>query len=317
MITKNFEEAVASWQKRVVVKKGKDSGDKSLQERQVALTTAAKKGMSALVEYLREQLGFTNWNEILEAKQEVPMLLRRLSVSEAKGPPVVLEQEIAGSYSAISAADAARPAFWTAMHIIWAEEELLEEGWSTNLVAKNDDDTARNICRNLGGLPHIRGKVSVLVNCPLARAWWRVRMARRIVDASEKYLSFDTIHGMLHRSQVWRILAEELVRRLAVMNEPRALAAIFTFFDKENREVNKKNVQNMIHRMASYSTVINFSVAPFEDMMELCSRLDSRGLRGPADAGGYCVYGDVFVEYYHFAFTAGFVVSGCFFVQSA
>lgn len=280
MITKNFEEAVASWQKRVVIKKGKESGDKNLRRGQVDLTTAAKKGMSALLEYLREQLGFTSRNDILEAKQEVPMLLRRLSVSEAKGPPVVLEQEIAYSYSAISVADAARPAFWTAMHIIWAEEELLEEGWSTNLVAKNNDDTARNICRNLGGLPHIRGKVSVLVNCPLARVWWRVRMASRIADASEKHLSFDTIHGMLHRSQIWEYLAEELVRRLAVMNEPKALATMFTYFNDGMEKLNKKNVQKIIRQLASYSTVINFSVAPFEDMMEICSRVGQEGFTG-------------------------------------
>ena len=280
MITKNFEEAVAAWQQRVVVKKGKGSGDENLQQRQADLATVAKKGMSTLVEYLRDQLGFASRNEILETKQEVPMLLRRLSVNEAQGPPVVLEQEIAGYFNTISAADAARPAFWTAMHIIWAEEELLEEGWSTKLVAKHDDDTARRICRYLGGLPHVRGKVSVLVNCPLARVWWRVRTIGSIVDASEKHLSFDTIHGMLHRSQVWEYLAEQLVRRRAVMNEPRALATMFTYFNEGTEKLNKKKVQNMIRQMASYSTIVNFSVAPFADMMEICSAVGQEGFTG-------------------------------------
>lgn len=281
MITKNFEEAVASWQQRVVVKKGKQSGDKELHQRQAELAIAAGEGISALVGYLREQLGFKSRNEILEATKEIPLLVRRLTVDEARCVPVELEREIVGEFGAISAADAMRPAFWTAMHIIWAEEELLEEGWASRLVKKDDNDrTARNICRYLGGLPHVRGKVSVLVNCPLARVWWRVRMAGRIADTSEKHLNFETIHSMLHPSQVWEILAEELVKRLAVMNEPRALATIFTFFNERMEKLNKKNVQNMIRQMASYSTIVNFSVAPFADMMEICSAVGQEGFTG-------------------------------------
>lgn len=280
MITKNFEEAVASWQQRVVVKKGKGSGDETLEQRQTDLVTAANEGMSALVEYLREQLGFTNRKEILETRQEIPMLVRRLTVNESQYVPVELEQEIAKSFNTISAADAVRPAFWTAMHIIWAEEDLLEQGWASKLVKKDDDDTARTICRALGGLPHVRGKISVLVDCPLARAWWRVRMAGLIADASDEPLDIESIHRMLHSSTVWATLAGELVRRVAVMNEPRALAAMFSLFSEGHTPLNDKNILNMIRRMASYSTVVNFSVVPFADMKKLCSAIGQEGFTG-------------------------------------
>ncbi len=273
MITKDFEERVGNWQQRVVVKKGKESGEESLKQIQDELANAAREGTPALVEYLRDSLGVKNRSAMLEAKQEVPLLVRRLTVDEARYVPVELEREIAVSLESVSAEDAARPAFWTAAHIVWAEEGLLEDGWASRLVGKHDDATARNVCRFLGGLPHVRGKVSVLVDCPLSRAWWRVRMAYRITDTSERNLTFEDTHKMLHRPSVWEALAEELVRRLAVMNEPRALAAICTrFLDEYSAEANRRQViRNMIHRMASYSTVVNFSLAPFEDMLMLCA----------------------------------------------
>ena len=273
MITKTFEERVGRWQQQVVVKKGKESGEEALKQIQAEMANAAREGTPSLVEYLREQFEVKNRSAIFEAKQEIPFLVRRLTADEARYVPVELEREVAVSLEAISAADAVRPAFWTAAHIVWAEEGLLEDGWASKLVGKDDDATARNVCRYLGGLPHVRGKVSVLADCPLSRAWWRVRMARRISDASEHHLTFEDTHKMLHRPSVWEAFAEELVRRLAVMNEPRALAAIcHRFLDEYSAEANRRNViRNMIHRMASYSTVVNFSLAPFEDMLMLCA----------------------------------------------
>lgn len=273
MITKDFEERVANWQQRVVVKKGKESGEESLKQIQAELAKAARNGTPALAAYLREQLEVKNRSGMLETKQEIPLLVRRLTADEARYVPVELEREVAVSLETVSAEDAVRPAFWTAAHIVWAEEGLLEDGWASRLAGNDDDATARNVCRFLGGLPHVRGKVSVLVNCPLSRAWWRVRMSHLIADASERNVTFEDTHKMLHHQPVWEVLAEELVRRLAVMNEPRALAAICRrFLNEYTAESNRRKVmQNMIHRMAGYSTVVNFSLAPFEDMLMLCA----------------------------------------------
>lgn len=281
MITKNFEDKVGSWQQEVVVKRGKEEGGEELELRQSELMTAAQGGTTLLFEYLRRELGVKNRSDMLEEEREIPLLVRRLTVDEARYVPVELEREIVAGLATISAADAARPAFWTAAHIVWAEKNLLEEGWARKLVGKDADATARNVCRNLGGLPHIRGKTSVLVDCPLARAWWRVRIANLIAEAGLERLDVDDTHRILHRSPVWEVLTGELVRRLAVMNEPRALAALVTFFNKGNIDkINKDHFKQMIHRMASYSTVINFSVAPFADMMELCSAIGQEGFTG-------------------------------------
>lgn len=281
MITKNFEEKVESWRQQVVVKDGKKEGGKELKQLQSELMTAARGGTTLLLKYLRGELGVKNRSDMLEEEREIPLLVRLLTVDEARYVPVELEQEIVGGLATISAADAARPAFWTAAHIVWAEEDLLEEGWARKLVGKDADATARNVCRNLGGLPHVRGKISVLVDCPLARAWWRVRMAGLIADASDEPLDIESIHRMLHSSTVWATLAGELVRRVAVMNEPRALAAMFSLFSEGHvASLNSKNVLKMIHRLASYSTVINFSVVPFADMMELCSAIGQEGFTG-------------------------------------
>ena len=89
MITKNFEEAVASWQQWVVIKK-KGGGDEELKLRQSELMTAARGGTTILFEYLRGELGVKNRSDMLEEEREIPLLVRLLTVDEARYVPVEL-----------------------------------------------------------------------------------------------------------------------------------------------------------------------------------------------------------------------------------
>ena len=47
---------------------------------------------------------------------------------------------------------------------------------------KQVDDCVRTVLRRMGGLPMERGNRSVLVDCSFARAWWRERLVRRILQ---------------------------------------------------------------------------------------------------------------------------------------
>ena len=47
------------------------------------------------------------------------------------------------------------------------------------------DRCVRTVLRQLGGLPEARGKRTVYVNCPFARAWWRERMVEQVSQGDE------------------------------------------------------------------------------------------------------------------------------------
>ena len=51
----------------------------------------------------------------------------------------------------------------------------------TGKVPATTDAAVRNPFRRMGGLPHVRGKLSVLADCPISCAWWRRRVARLAV----------------------------------------------------------------------------------------------------------------------------------------
>ena len=265
-VTPSFEENAGRWRTRVVIKKGSGEGY-ALQQK--VLADAADGGTAVLMRYLHDELdtaaGF------LRPGISIPVPPRPLSAQEMLRPPPQAAARISQTLSGISPSDAASPAFWTAVHIQWAQSSIIDRQWSRELVGKDDNTTARNVCRYLGGLPHIRGKTSVLSDCPISAVWWQRRTASRVAAAEGCGLTEARILEMLPR--VWSRLTEELVKRVAVMNQPRALAALLTYYDsKYPTGAPPVDVfQKGLHHLSGFAGVMNFNAAPFEKMVSLCS----------------------------------------------
>ena len=199
------------WQQDLVSRHRRDEEPdaaivKSKQERQAALTEAMDNGSIALASYLRSELD-------LEGKtfDDYLPLPRQLSADEVFHPPIELERELHDAWEPLIVPSyASQPAFWTVCHLRWLEEGLLgndpDASFSTGVLGKraSDSDTrTRDLLRHLGGLPHVRGNVSVFSDCPLARAWWRRCLA---IQASEfaSNMSVHTAHYALHKSNpIW------------------------------------------------------------------------------------------------------------------
>ena len=194
--------------------------------RQRALIDTVAQGPAALTRYLMRMLRVTDAPELRAA---VPALPNPLTAAAMQRLPRYDEEKIAESLQSVSPAEAATPVFWTACHAIW-----IEQGYFDNLVAsflegpgtKDSEARTRNFLRRTGGLERVRGKVSVLVNCPIAMAWWRVRTAREIADvATDTSIDFSTAHELLHDPTIWAELTGLSVKRLTSLNAPRARAA--------------------------------------------------------------------------------------------
>lgn len=252
LLTPARTDAFGKWQVDLIWRKppraGKQDGEEQALEkkraavraRQSELRDAVTEGAAATARYLRRVL-FLEKEELAG----IPALPRRLTPGEYLKPPLELEAEIGDAWwrrpnpaNQVTPRNAARPLFWLVCHIDWLEQGLLGDvvypalmGGEAVAGARDDRDRqekeTRNFLRRTGGLPAVRGNVSVLSDCPISRAWWRRRFARSAARHAGEALDVDVAHRSLHRSQpVWEELVRLGVWRLTVINHARTRAAL-------------------------------------------------------------------------------------------
>ena len=242
-------------------------------ERQKTLAQAMEDGASDLARYLRNELGLLGAN-----LQDVPPLPRPLAIEEAFQPPVELEKELYDAWSTlVHSGTASQPAFWTRCHIRWLEQRRFADDpnatFSTGVAGKrqsNLDTRTRDLLRHLGGLPHIRGNVSVFSDCPLSRAWWRRRLAVEAVEhAPAGHLTVESAHTALHRSnQVWETLVMLSLRRITVISQPRVRAAIVTHLASQDH-VQPKDVTAIAQGCARHGLGYSLQHVPWDDLLQI------------------------------------------------
>ncbi len=206
--------------------------------RQRELRRATGSGPKATAAWLRTQLRLQD-SETLPI--EAPGLPRPLTADEFIQPPFELEREIGLALAGnVTRRDAARPWFWLLCHIAWLERGDIRGNvrrafcWSAHAAGNVDERgqleaETRNFLRRTGGIERVRGKVSVLSDCPLARAWWRYRLALNaacMAGDGRVLTPADAHRGLAHSGAIWEALVGLGVKRLTVINHDRARAAI-------------------------------------------------------------------------------------------
>ncbi len=205
-------------------------------DRQQALRRVVGQGADETARWLRRQLGLENRDALAI---EAPPLPRKLTPDEFIEPPFELEQEIGQALSdQVTARDAARPWFWLLCHVAWLEGGFIGDNvhrslcWSSAAAGRAGETAqmeaeTRNFLRRTGGIERVRGKVSVLSDCPISRSWWRYRLAHQAAAAAEGALGAAAAHrGLHHRGPLWERLAGLGVKRLTVINSERSRAAV-------------------------------------------------------------------------------------------
>ena len=160
----------------------------------------------------------------------IPVLLSPLTVAEIHAPTGGWERIVHDSLAQpqnsepATRAEAAQVLFWVACSLRWLESggfggspvamftkqplrpllprDPAELDPSERLVL---DDGTRDVLRGLGGIPHVRsGHTQHLLDCPTARAWWRVEIAEQAAANSDGALSVAECHEALLSSGCWR-----------------------------------------------------------------------------------------------------------------
>ena len=130
---------------------------------------------------------------------------------------------------------AAESSFWTLSHTRWIGENIFGTDIAEVFTVGGPRSTGpeqrtRNFLRRTGGLQGVRGYTSVITDCPMSSAWWRVSLAREILDTISKEpgtsLSFEDVHHILRIKHVWTKLINLSVHRVTAINAPRARAAV-------------------------------------------------------------------------------------------
>ena len=238
-------------------------------QRQKGLVDALSEGALPLGRYLRAHLGLDPASLV-----GAPSLPREmLTPHEFREAPAELETELAEAWDGrISPADASKPLFWLLCHLEWIEEGRFEpdrmHAFFTEGGGRGDtlDSRTRTFLRRTGGLPHVRGNVSVLTDCPLARAWWRVRIAAEVAEDPDSRLTQAEAHDVLRAAgQVWNEIAQMGLQRTTAINQPRARAALISAL-AESDEWNKAAVTRSAQALARAASTRSLAHIPWPEL---------------------------------------------------
>lgn len=243
--------------------------------RQLELVAAVAAGSAVCSQYLLRHLRVTDEEALRSA---VPPLPNPLTASELLRLPRYAEVRIAESLAAVSPAEAATPVFWAACHAVWIGQGNFDDlvaGFLEGPKADNAEARTRNFLRRTGGLERVRGKVSVLVNCPISMAWWRVRTARDIASvAPSGSLDFDAAHEVLHDATIWAELTGLSVKRLTSLNASKARAAAIVALAQSDSlasgvtvKLRKAHCQGALRSVARLSHSFSLDTIPWDQLL--------------------------------------------------
>ena len=271
-------------------KKEKEKRRRGSQERhQQELRDALSGDAKQFTDYLRRQLQV---EDALLAP--LPDLPHPLTASEFRNPCLEVEQVLAAYWGGqIHAREASTPAFWNLCHLKWLEAGSIDGAPQATLAGSKDsgsqmslDSSTRNVIRRLGGLPEVRGYVSVLSDCPLAKAWWRAAVAREAHSLLHDRYSEAELHRMLHAGdQVWAALVGPAVRSIPAVNHPKARAALITTLQGRHRGDGIPNteaaakMQAALKALGRLSTVSPLGALPLERL----ERVVNEAVQDPAN----------------------------------
>ena len=276
-------ESFGEWQSRLVFEKkfhkktshaDRRKIIRAVRERQKELKKAVTNGPQGLGRYLRSQLALGADEEI-----EAPRLPRKLTPSEYQQPPLELEEELGRAWQVkIPPRVASMPHFWLLCHIRWIEAcRLGDDGPKLSqafLAGQRRGDIrereTRNFLRRTGGI-FVRGNVSVFSDCPLARAWWRYRLAKEVSNVTEGAITQSSAHDVLHRNrQSWETMVMLSLRRITAINQPRARAAIVHYLGVHlNGRFKKSDVKGVATALARLGLRQSLNNTPLHELYRL------------------------------------------------
>jgi len=220
-------ESYSRWQKSLVAKnRGTDEtpvADRSAAQQE--FLRSAGHSAHAAADVLRDALRWPSNHGLA-----IPDLRGPLTVTDMRTPAAGWERMVHDSLAQpqtgepATRAEAAQVLFWVACSLRWLESggfqgspvSMFTQRPLRPLLPRDPggldpseilvlDGGTRDVLRGLGGIPHVRSAHNHhLLDCPTARAWWRVEIAEQAASKSDGALSVADCHEALLPSGCWR-----------------------------------------------------------------------------------------------------------------
>lgn len=168
-------------------------------------------------------------------------VLGKLTESEYNNPPDDTERILYKKWKDVPTKTACRVTFWGEVTLNHVEKDVIQASY---LAAGTDtargvdrirqalsgngniDSCVRTILRNMSGIPEARGNISVYVNCPFSRAWWRVRLAHEVHGAVREIFGREDpsdfekiVHLLRWKNEGWETIMRWVISRNSVLGD--------------------------------------------------------------------------------------------------
>ena len=221
-----------------------------------------------------------------------------MTESEFTAPPSDTEARLYRSWSRVSPRVACRATFWanvTSRHIRERRIEspyLAANGANTaggaaridmalhsrgKKRAKAMDDCVRTVLRRLSGIPEQRGKRTVYVDCPFARAWWREWLVEQVVRGDEDIAG--QVRAVLRINQTyWEKIVDRIVSRNSTFGSRRVrsafLIALADMVDDPTSALRQpKELIRACRRIAAYQATRELSILTEDELSEIMAEV--------------------------------------------
>ena len=242
----------------------------------------ATKDNESFIQWIRQKVNLEN------GENKFDLWTDQLSESEYKRPPGNIEKELFKMWEELTPSQASHETFWGYVTLEHIERGTIESSY----LAANDsnslsglgridqalsvdqekpiDDVVRNILRQLSGLPEARGARSVYVNCPFARAWWRVYIARQVCEETDA--DFNKIFATLKGSSKgnWELLINLIVSRNSVLGDTKVRSAlIWALSEREEIKLAKvlERISDQIGSQSAWRELGVFEVGELKEQV--------------------------------------------------
>lgn len=221
-----------------------------------------------LLEYFQDHDGsgfgqfFSKWGLDIEANAEMPAQPWCEDVFRTHPWEAGLEKDH-GLFNALTRYELRQTAVWYNIHVKMIEKGILKGHFfaydrsnskftglnniKQALAAKTDqskavDKCARNILRNMGGIPRVRGR-RVINDCPTAKFYWNYKFACDVEEELKGCEIADKLGGQKKmrrriyealQGTIWEALVDILEFRMTIFGNRRILAALVAHIMLEN-----------------------------------------------------------------------------------
>lgn len=292
----------SDWQKSLVAK------NRTIENGGIVPPTRTRRQQKLLGVVARSRHGLTSelrtaLDSHSEQVLECPNLDRQLTADMIWNPQMEWELMLHSSLknpsngaTPVTRSDAAQVLFWVICHLSWLEAGHMQDPpmpaltrsrfgsallqIDPELLSKSQrielDDAVRDVLRCLGGIPHVRSShIHHLMDCPAARAWWRVEITYQSVIGSGGNLPWADCYEVFQQPGPWAAWAETAMTRTGTLSVD-ACSAGFVEASRRYRAAigtfpKKAQSQELIRNMASRTSNVYPKMLPYLRLADLCA----------------------------------------------